>query len=77
MNSNFKKDVLCQCRDVLSVPPACSPVEILEIHIQVAVSWVLISGKRVFENEEVSVEICRVWQRRFAQIGEINGVSEE
>ena len=82
-NSNFTAYALYEFRDILSIPPypspnpAGSPVEILNFRVPVAASWILVAGKEVFENAEVTAEKWSFWQGRFREIREMGDVSEE
>jgi hypothetical protein len=82
-NSNFTAYALYEFRGVLSMPPypspnpAGTPVEILNFRVPVAASWVLIAGKEVFENAEVTLKKWSFWQGRFREIGERGDASEE
>jgi hypothetical protein len=68
---------------VLSLPPyptlnlAGTLVEIMYFRVPVAVFWILIAGKEVFQNEEVTAEKWTFWQRRFIEIGEMGELEEE
>jgi hypothetical protein len=82
-NSDFTSYTLYEFRDVLAVPPyptpnpGGGPVEILDFRAPVAAAWILIAGKEVFENEEVTVEKWSFWQRRFREIGQMREVGED
>ena len=82
-NSDFTFYALYEFRDVLAEPPyptpnpAGGPVEILDFRAPVAAAWILIAGKEVFENEEVTVKKWSFWQRRFREIGQMREVGED